>query len=194
MPSLNARTFACPAAAVSTDSHLASAGGAIRAAQLVLEGREQRAFALVRPPGHHAMRVVHGNRGFCNINNEAVMVEYIRDHYPHPDGRPLRIAIVDTDVHHATAARIFSGTTRTPCSFRCIKTATPCTPALAFARMRALARLGALSIFPCRPKLRTRAICTPSNMRCCPFWKISSQTRSSILPGRTTTLPTPLPT
>ena len=46
------------------------------------------------------MRVVHGNRGFCNINNEAVMVEYIRDHYPHPDGRPLRIAIVDTDVHH----------------------------------------------------------------------------------------------
>ena len=51
------------AAAVSTDSHLASAGGAIRAARLVLEGSEQRAFALVRPPGHHAMRVVHGNRG-----------------------------------------------------------------------------------------------------------------------------------
>ena len=86
--------------AVSTDSHLASAGGAIAAARLVLEKKEDKAFALVRPPGHHAMRVVHGNRGFCNINNEAVMVEYIRDHYPHPDGRPLRIAIVDTDVHH----------------------------------------------------------------------------------------------
>ena len=86
--------------AVSTDSHLAAAGGAIRAARLVLDGHEDRAFALVRPPGHHAMRVVHGNRGFCNINNEAVMAEYIRDHYPHPDGRPLRIAIVDTDVHH----------------------------------------------------------------------------------------------
>ena len=86
--------------AVSTDSHLAAAGGAIRAARLVLEGHEDRAFALVRPPGHHAMRVVHGNRGFCNINNEAVMVEYIRDTYPRPDGRPLRIAIVDTDVHH----------------------------------------------------------------------------------------------
>lgn len=93
------------AAAVSTDSHLASAGGAIRAARLVLEGREQRAFALVRPPGHHAMRVVHGNRGFCNINNEAVMVEYIRDHYPRPDGRPLRIAIVDTDVHHGDGSQ-----------------------------------------------------------------------------------------
>ena len=51
------------------------------------------------------MRVVHGNRGFCNINNEAVMVEYIRDHYPRPDGRPLRIAIVDTDVHHGDGSQ-----------------------------------------------------------------------------------------
>lgn len=93
------------AAAVTTESHLAAAGGAITAAKLVLGGREQRAFALVRPPGHHAMRVVHGNRGFCNINNEAVMVEYIRDHYPHPDGRPLRIAIVDTDVHHGDGSQ-----------------------------------------------------------------------------------------
>ena len=86
--------------AVVTDSHRASAGGAITAARLVMEKKEDKAFALVRPPGHHAMRVTHGNRGFCNINNEAVMVEYIRDHYPHPTGRPLRIAIVDTDVHH----------------------------------------------------------------------------------------------
>lgn len=91
--------------AVVTESHLAAAGGAITAAKLVLEKREDRAFALVRPPGHHAMRVVHGNRGFCNINNEAVMVEYIRDHYPHPTGRPLRIAIVDTDVHHGDGSQ-----------------------------------------------------------------------------------------
>ncbi|MDR3319956.1 MAG: histone deacetylase [Desulfovibrio sp.] len=87
-------------AAVSTDSHLAAAGAAITAARLVMEKKETRAFSLARPPGHHAMRVVHGNRGFCNINNEAVMVEYIRDHWPRPDGRPLRVAIVDTDVHH----------------------------------------------------------------------------------------------
>lgn len=86
--------------AVSTDSHLAAAGGAIAAARLVMEKKQDKAFALVRPPGHHAMRVVHGNRGFCNINNEAVMIEFIRDHYPAADGRPLRIAIVDTDVHH----------------------------------------------------------------------------------------------
>ena len=51
------------------------------------------------------MRVTHGNRGFCNINNEAVMVEYIRDYYPRPDGRPLRIAIVDTDVHHGDGSQ-----------------------------------------------------------------------------------------
>lgn len=88
------------AQSVSTESHLAAAGGAITAAKLVLEHKQDRAFALVRPPGHHATRVVHGNRGFCNINNEAVMIEYIRDHYPRPDGKPLKVAIVDTDVHH----------------------------------------------------------------------------------------------
>ena len=56
---------------MSTDSHLASAGGAIAAARLVLEKKRGQGLRLVRPPGHHAMRVVHGNRGFCNINNEA---------------------------------------------------------------------------------------------------------------------------
>ncbi|MDT8271670.1 MAG: histone deacetylase [Desulfomonilia bacterium] len=79
-----------------TPSHNVSAGGCIEAARLVLEGRVDNAFALVRPPGHHAMRVVHGARGFCNINIEAVMVEWIRR--THPSTR--RIAIVDTDCHH----------------------------------------------------------------------------------------------
>jgi hypothetical protein len=41
------------------------------------------------------MRVVHGARGFCNINIEAVMVEYLRTAYPLG-----RIAIIDTDCHH----------------------------------------------------------------------------------------------
>src|SRR5690554_1942864 len=82
--------------AISTTSHLISAGGAIRAAELVLEGEVDKAFAIVRPPGHHAFRVVHGARGFCNINNEAVMVEAIRKKYP-----DIKIAFVDTDAHHA---------------------------------------------------------------------------------------------
>jgi acetoin utilization deacetylase AcuC-like enzyme len=81
--------------AICTESHRISAGGAIQAARLVLERETQRAFALVRPPGHHAMKVVQGNRGFCNINIEAVMVEWIREHYG-----PKRMAIVDTDCHH----------------------------------------------------------------------------------------------
>jgi acetoin utilization deacetylase AcuC-like enzyme len=81
--------------AVTTRSHLISAGGAMKAADLVMQGECDRAFAMVRPPGHHAMKVVHGARGFCNINIEAVMVEHIRATYGHK-----RVAIVDTDCHH----------------------------------------------------------------------------------------------
>ena len=80
---------------VTTESHMISAGGALRAARAVMDGEVKSAFALVRPPGHHAMKCVHGNRGFCNINNEAVMIEYIRENY----GK-RKIAIVDTDCHH----------------------------------------------------------------------------------------------
>ena len=82
-------------AAVTTESHLISAGGCLVAADAVLNGEVESAFALVRPPGHHSRRVVHGNRGFCNINNEAVMIEYIRGKYG-----IKKIAIVDTDCHH----------------------------------------------------------------------------------------------
>lgn len=79
-----------------TPSHLISAGGCIEAARLVLEGTVSKAFALVRPPGHHAMHVVHGARGFCNINIEAVMVEWVRRQYP----KIRKVAIIDTDCHH----------------------------------------------------------------------------------------------
>ena len=83
------------AQSLTTPSHLISAGGAITAAQKVLRGEVDNAFALVRPPGHHAMLVAHGARGFCNINIEAVMVEYIRKNFG-----IRKIAIVDTDCHH----------------------------------------------------------------------------------------------
>ncbi|HET58050.1 MAG TPA: histone deacetylase, partial [Deltaproteobacteria bacterium] len=88
------------ASAICTESHLISAGGAITAADKVLRGDVDNAFALVRPPGHHAMRVVHGARGFCNINIEAIMIEYIRRHYGH-----RKIAIVDTDCHHGDGSQ-----------------------------------------------------------------------------------------
>jgi acetoin utilization deacetylase AcuC-like enzyme len=80
---------------LASTSHLISAGGAITAVRKVLDGEVERAFALVRPPGHHARRVVHGLRGFCVINIEAVMVEHVRRHYG-----DLRVAIIDTDCHH----------------------------------------------------------------------------------------------
>jgi acetoin utilization deacetylase AcuC-like enzyme len=80
---------------VITDSHLISAGGAKTTAIAVMEKKVDRGFALVRPPGHHAMRVVHGARGFCNINMEAMMIEYLRVAYGMD-----RVAIVDTDCHH----------------------------------------------------------------------------------------------
>jgi acetoin utilization deacetylase AcuC-like enzyme len=81
--------------AVTTESHFISAGGAKTMAMAVMDKRVERGFALVRPPGHHAMRMVHGSRGFCNINIEAVMVEMLRSVYG-----VRRIAIVDTDCHH----------------------------------------------------------------------------------------------
>ena len=88
------------APSVITESHLISAGGAITAAEKVMQKEVDNAFALVRPPGHHAMRVVHGARGFCNINIEAIMVEYIRHKYG-----PKKIAIVDTDCHHGDGSQ-----------------------------------------------------------------------------------------
>ncbi len=81
--------------AVMTESHFISAGGAKTIGMAVMDGTIDRGFAMVRPPGHHACRVVHGARGFCNINTEAIMIEYLRRAYG-----VERIAIVDTDCHH----------------------------------------------------------------------------------------------
>jgi len=81
--------------AVMTESHFISAGGAKTIAMAVMDKQVERGFALVRPPGHHANRVVHGARGFCNVNIEAIMIEYIRQAYG-----VNRVAIVDTDCHH----------------------------------------------------------------------------------------------
>jgi len=79
-----------------TEPHRIAVGGCILAADLVLNHHVDRAFALLRPPGHHAFRIVHGTRGFCTVNNEAIMAEHIR----HRLGPHVRIAFVDTDAHH----------------------------------------------------------------------------------------------
>ncbi len=78
-----------------TESHFVSVGGAIKASQAVMKGQVDKSFALIRPPGHHAHRVVYGDRGFCVVNVEAVMLERMRAEFG-----PLKVAIVDTDCHH----------------------------------------------------------------------------------------------
>ncbi len=89
--------FCVPAAEeIVTEPHLISAGGAVKAAELVQTNRVDKAFALIRPPGHHAFRVVHGARGFCTINNEAIMADWLLR-----QNSDLKLAFVDTDAHHA---------------------------------------------------------------------------------------------
>lgn len=78
-----------------TQSHLISAGGAIQAGHVVMNKEVDKSFAIVRPPGHHAQRVVYGDRGFCIINTEAVMLENLRQIFGN-----IKAAIIDTDCHH----------------------------------------------------------------------------------------------
>ncbi|HET7218438.1 MAG TPA: histone deacetylase, partial [Vicinamibacterales bacterium] len=90
---LDADTFMSPE---SRDVAVLAAGAAVQAAEHALEGNEP-AFALVRPPGHHAER----NRamGFCLFNSIAVAAAAMRR-------RGLeRIAIVDIDVHHGNGTQ-----------------------------------------------------------------------------------------
>ncbi|MHA1371035.1 MAG: histone deacetylase family protein [Promethearchaeota archaeon] len=72
---------------------LLAAGGVIIAADAVIDGELQNAFALVRPPGHHANRF--RSSGFCIFNNMAIMAEHLIKN------RGLKkVAIFDIDLHH----------------------------------------------------------------------------------------------
>ncbi|MGE0698545.1 MAG: histone deacetylase family protein [Hyphomicrobiaceae bacterium] len=68
---------------------------AVTAADLILDG-ERAAYALCRPPGHHAYRDMAG--GHCFLNNTAIAAERLRQQHP-------RIAIVDIDIHHGNGTQ-----------------------------------------------------------------------------------------
>src|SRR5438477_10964856 len=81
----------------SIDAALLAAGAAAGAVELVLEGRAQSAFALVRPPGHHAEKT--RAMGFCLFNNVALAASAA-----HARGL-TRVLCVDWDVHHGNGTQ-----------------------------------------------------------------------------------------
>jgi acetoin utilization deacetylase AcuC-like enzyme len=77
---------------------LKSAGGAIACVDAVLSGRVTNAYALIRPPGHHASARVP--MGFCLFNNVAIAARHAQKAHGIE-----RIAIVDWDVHHGNGTQ-----------------------------------------------------------------------------------------
>jgi acetoin utilization deacetylase AcuC-like enzyme len=82
----------------SYDAALMAAGGLVEATRAVLDGEVDNSYALVRPPGHHALR--NRGMGFCLFNNVAVAARYALVE------RGLdRVLIVDFDVHHGNGTQ-----------------------------------------------------------------------------------------
>jgi acetoin utilization deacetylase AcuC-like enzyme len=87
----------------SYEAALYAAGGVARATEEVIKGDVESAFALVRPPGHHATRT--DAMGFCLFNNVAIAARVaVQKHGLE------RVLIVDFDVHHGNGTQdIFYG-------------------------------------------------------------------------------------
>lgn len=85
---------------VSPDSYrvaMLAAGGTLSAVEAVLDEKVDSAFALVRPPGHHAEPA--RGMGFCLFNNVAIAARYAQR-----QGLE-RILIVDWDLHHGNGTQ-----------------------------------------------------------------------------------------
>lgn len=80
----------------SWEAACAAADVALTAADLLHRGASA-AFALCRPPGHHAARDLYG--GYCFLNNAAIAAQYLRDQ------GAARVAILDVDFHHGNGTQ-----------------------------------------------------------------------------------------
>jgi len=77
---------------------LYAAGGALKTVNLVMEKKFRNAFAVVRPPGHHAEKYCAS--GFCIFNNIAIAVAYLLKNF-----KLERILILDIDAHHGNGTQ-----------------------------------------------------------------------------------------
>lgn len=75
-----------------------AAGGALTAVDAVMSRQVNSAFALVRPPGHHA--TCWQAMGFCLFNNIAIAAKYAMSNF-----ETQRILIIDFDVHHGNGTQ-----------------------------------------------------------------------------------------
>ena len=73
-----------------------AAGGAVMAVEKILKEEDKNAFALVRPPGHHATK--NHSMGFCIFNNVAIAANWLTEH-----GK--KVFIFDHDVHHGNGTQ-----------------------------------------------------------------------------------------
>ena len=81
----------------SFEDALLAAGGAIACTRAVIDGEADNAYAIIRPPGHHAepQRAM----GFCIFNNIAIAARNALEHGME------RVAIIDYDAHHGNGTQ-----------------------------------------------------------------------------------------
>lgn len=82
----------------SYEAALLAAGGMCEAISMVHSGELNNAFALVRPPGHHAEKA--RAMGFCLFNNVAIGARYAQEHL-----NLRRVLVVDWDLHHGNGTQ-----------------------------------------------------------------------------------------
>jgi acetoin utilization deacetylase AcuC-like enzyme len=80
------------------DVALHAVGGTLKAVKLVMEGSFENAFAIVRPPGHHAEKF--RALGFCVFNNVAVAAQYLIRKFG-----LSRVLVLDVDAHHGNGTQ-----------------------------------------------------------------------------------------